>query len=237
MQVMSFRFASTAAMAAAVAMASAPLAAAELPNLAPRVSVARPGVFDAAGKNAAEHRRRGHRDGVDAGDVIAGVAVVGVIAALANAVSKQSQRDARRTQGYPYPERPYDYRGPTDTRYDDSRGIDRAVDACMQELGRGGAVDTVDTVERTGNGWHVAGRLRGGTASAGRPSAGWGHSSLSGRAGRECRRWKLPSRSGAKSRQLAATCALFLPVRGEREVEADRCCPQREPCCPCQPPA
>ena len=160
---MFFRFASAAALAATASMVAAPLAAAELPRLPAHAAVATPGVFDPDGVNASDHRRWRHRDGVDAGDVVAGIAVVGVLAALASAVSKQSKRDRARTEGYPYPDRPYDYRAPTDSRYGDSGGIDRAVDNCAREVERNGAIDTVDTVERTGTGWHVAGRMQGGS--------------------------------------------------------------------------
>ena len=162
---MIFRFASAAALAATASMVAAPLMAAELPRTGAPAGYAQPSVLGTNAVNAADHRRWRHRDGVDAGDVVAGVAVVGVLAALASAVSKQSQRDRARTQGYPYPERPYDYRAnPSDSRYEDSRGIDRAVDACAREVERSGAIDTIDTVERTDNGWHVAGRRQGGAA-------------------------------------------------------------------------
>jgi hypothetical protein len=164
LQVMLFRFGSVAALSATASMVAAPLAAADLPRIATPASVATSAVFDADSVNADEYRRWRHRDRVDAGDVIAGVAVVGVIAALASAVSKQSRvRNERRTQGYPYPERPYDYRAPSDSHYDDSRGIDRAVDSCAREVERNGAIDTIDTVERTGSGWRVAGRMQGGS--------------------------------------------------------------------------
>ena len=160
---MFFRFASAAALAATASMVAAPLAAAELPRLYAHSAIATPGVFEADSVNASGHRRWRHRDRVDAGDVVAGVAVVGVLAALASAVSKQSKRDRARTEGYPYPDRPYDYRAPTDSRYGDGAGIDRAVDMCAREVERNGAIDTVDTVERTGSGWRVAGRMQGGS--------------------------------------------------------------------------
>jgi hypothetical protein len=160
---MFFRFASAAALAATASMVAAPLAAADLPRVSSHAAIATPGVFDANSANASDHHRWRHRDRVDAGDVVAGVAVVGVLAALASAVSKQSKRDRARTEGYPYPERPYDYRAPTGLRYGDSGGIDRAIDTCAHDVERNGAIDTIDTVERTGTGWRVAGRTRGGS--------------------------------------------------------------------------
>ena len=42
----------------------------------------------------------------------------------------------------------------------DSRGIDRAVDMCAREVERNGQVETVDSVNRTGQGWAVTGQLR-----------------------------------------------------------------------------
>jgi hypothetical protein len=161
---MFFRSASAAALAATASMVAAPLAAAELPRLSAHAAIATPGVFNANSVNASDHRRWRHRDRVDAGDVVAGVAVVGVLAALASAVSKQSKRDRVRTDGYPYPDRPYDYRAPTGSRYGDSGGIERAIDTCAREVERNGTIDTIDTVERTGTGWLVAGRMRGGSS-------------------------------------------------------------------------
>ena len=160
---MFFRFASAVALAAAGSMVAAPLAAAELPRLSDRASVAASAVFDSAATNADGYRRWRHRDRVDAGDVIAGVLVLGTIAAVASAASKAKQdRTYRYPQRYPYPDRPYDYRSrPLDSRYD-GRGLDGAVDTCVREVERNGAVDAVDRAERTGTGWHVSGRTRGG---------------------------------------------------------------------------
>ncbi len=151
-------------------MAAAPLAAAHLPQMASHASVETAGVFDADGVNAQAHRRYYRRDRVDAGDVIGAVVVLGAIAAVASAASRSSQRDRdyRYPQRYPNAGGPYpngDYRynyrnGPTDSRYDDSRGLDRAVDMCAREVERNARIDTVDSVNRSGNGWDVTGRLR-----------------------------------------------------------------------------
>jgi hypothetical protein len=161
---MLFRFASASALVAAASMAAAPLAAAELPRLAGHAVVATTAVFDADSVNADGYRRWHHRDRVDAGDVIAGVLVLGTIAAVASAASKSRQdREYRYPQRYPAPDRPYDYRsGSTDSRYNDGRGIDRAVDMCAREVERTARVDTVDGVDRNGDGWRVTGRLSNG---------------------------------------------------------------------------
>ncbi len=158
---MLFRFASASALVAVASMAVAPLAAAELPRSAAPAAVATAGVFDADAVNADNYRRWRHRDRVDGGDVVAGVLVLGAIAAIASAASNSNRdRQYRYPQRYPASDRPYDYRsGSIDSRYDGSRGIDRAVDVCAREVERNAKVDTIDGVERSGDGWRVSGRL------------------------------------------------------------------------------
>jgi hypothetical protein len=158
---MFFRLASAGAFAAAASMAAAPLAAAEFPRLAPQSAA---GVLSTNGVNADNHRWH-RRDRIDGGDVVAGVLVIGAIAAIASAAKSNRDREYRYPQRYPAPDRPYDYRsGPTDWRSGDSRGLDRAVDMCARELERTARVDTVDAVERNGYGWRVTGRLGNGDA-------------------------------------------------------------------------
>jgi hypothetical protein len=169
---MLYRIASAAAIAASLSMAAAPLAAADLPLTAAPAAMETAGVFDAEAVNAQGHRRWYRRDRVDAGDVIGGLLVLGTIAAVASAASKASQRNRYpdrdyRTRGYPYPypDRDYDYdrdyrSRPYNSRIDESRGIDRAVDMCAAEVERNARIDTVDSVNRTGQGWTVGGRLR-----------------------------------------------------------------------------
>ena len=129
------------------------------------------------------HRNRG----VDAGDVIAGVLIIGGIAAVASAATRNNRdRDrARYPSRYPdyrgdyrYPNRDYrgdyrnrDYRG-DDYRYgdrDDRDGyqgagmIDGAVETCVREVERGNReVDTVDAANREGDGWRIEGQMQGG---------------------------------------------------------------------------
>jgi hypothetical protein len=153
---MLFRFASASALVAAASMAAAPLAAANLPRV-PAAPVA--GVLSANGVNADNHRWH-RRDRIDGGDVVAGVLVIGAIAAIASAANSNRDRQYRYPQRYPAPNERYDYRdGPLDSRYDRDRGLDRAVDMCAREVERNGRVDTVDGVDRNGDGWRVTGKL------------------------------------------------------------------------------
>ena len=165
------RFAAIAGMAAAISMAATPVAAAELPTNTARTSaVFMPGVFDKDAENAERHRRyryRGyrHRNRVDAGDVLAGVLIIGGIAAIASAASKNS-RDRRyrdrdyRYRDYRYRNQDYRYRERRgDSRYEGGRGIDNAVEMCVSQIERDVRVDTVDSVDRTGEGWRVTGSL------------------------------------------------------------------------------
>lgn len=149
-------------------MVAGPLAAGELPISTNRAAVATPGVFDADAVNAQNHRRWYRRDRVDAGDVIGGLLVIGTIAAVASAASKAGQRN----RDYRYPDRDYrypdqrgdyryDYRNrPTGGRWDDSRGLDRAVDMCAREVERNARIETIDSANRSGDGWDVSGSLR-----------------------------------------------------------------------------
>ena len=110
-------------------------------------------------------RGRHHRDrGVDTGDVIAGVLVLGAIAAIVG--SSNSRDDDRREQRYPEP----DYRSRNETRpaananYQTSRGMDSAVSMCVDQIERGDArVDSVDNAARTSDGWRVSGVLDSGS--------------------------------------------------------------------------
>lgn len=110
----------------------------------------------------AHDRWRGrHHDRVDTGDVIAGVLVLGAIAAIAGAGKRN------REERYPSPDDNPNYRTPGQYGRSESRGMDRAVDMCVGEVeSRSSRVGTVDTASRTGEGWHVAGVLEGGASYA-----------------------------------------------------------------------
>ena len=162
------RFAAIAGMAAALSMAATPVAAAELPTKTTRTSaVFTPGTFHAEEANADRYRRwRRHRHNrVDAGDVLAGVLIIGGIAAIASAASKNDRDRRYRERDYRYRDyRDQDYRyryrdRRGDSRYDGGRGIDNAVEMCVSHIERDVRVDTVDEVNRTGEGWRVTGSL------------------------------------------------------------------------------
>ncbi len=119
--------------------------------------------------------QREHHD--DTGWIVGGIIGIGMIAAIASAASKSKRdREAR------YPERDYrndgyrgdDYARDRDDQRDNNgyrsnsyrsstRGIDGAVDSCVYEVERGSTrVDTVDSVDRDGEGWRITGRMSGG---------------------------------------------------------------------------
>ena len=148
-------------------MAATPATAAALPQAVPQ-QVAAP-ERDAGVLNY-DRRWRGYRDyrgyrgyrrhrGPDAGDVIAGVLVLGTIAAIASSASKNRRdRDYRDR----YPNRA-DYDRRDNRRYDDRRGIEGAVDMCVNEIERGrDRVETVDNATRDGSGWRISGELSSG---------------------------------------------------------------------------
>ncbi|MFA7596040.1 MAG: hypothetical protein WCY92_06760 [Novosphingobium sp.] len=175
------RFASATALISAFSMAAAPASAAPLPaaqgGLPSPVAAQGWDVRHETANNYRDYRRWGrHRGGgIDTGDVIAGVLILGGIAAIASAASNSKrQRETERYPDYPdrdyraedYPsrDRPYDYRGDRDDRggYSDGRGMDRAADMCVREVERREQVDDVDNVARTADGWRVGGTLRNG---------------------------------------------------------------------------
>lgn len=147
-------FAGSAACLAMLSMSAVPAGAAELPALGPLSAQA----YDGDVENADRWRRR-HRDGgIDAGDVIAGVLVLGGIAAIASAASRDRDRDRYRDE--PYPDRRY----PNDVQYRTGNwqgsGLDSAVDMCVDQVERGrDRVDSVDHASRDASGWNVSGAL------------------------------------------------------------------------------
>ena len=124
-----------------------------------------------------------HRDnGIDAGDLLAGVLIIGGIAAIATAASNRGRKDREAGEDDRYRDdyRADDYRelprGDYGAYGDEDRAADRpgslapadngedaAVDACMDEIERDrGRVDGIEGVDREGEGWRVSGRARGG---------------------------------------------------------------------------
>lgn len=172
------RFGASAGLIAALSMVSMPAAAAELPQGLAKSSqgAAVFADFDTTTYDAdteiADWRGRGWRRGgwgrhrrVDAGDVIAGVLILGGIAAIADAANNNRRRNRdvvvveRDPRDY---DRRYDRRDDRrryDRRDNGTRGLDRAVDQCVDEIQRDVRVDSVDGVDRTAQGWVVTGSL------------------------------------------------------------------------------
>lgn len=121
-----------------------------------------------------------HHDRIDAGDIFAGVLILGGIAAIASAASSsnKAKRERQRNEDYRYPDQSYPQRDSStgygnDNRpsYDEARGatrgLDSAVNRCASEIERGDRrIDVIETVARDGDGWRVAGRVTSGGSFA-----------------------------------------------------------------------
>ena len=118
----------------------------------------------------------GHRDRVDAGDIFAGILIIGGIAAIASAASRADRDRKARTdpQGGDYRDnrdsrdgREPGYAGRDDRPvWQEGRGIDNAVNQCVGEVEHSARVDSVESVNRDGDGWRVEGRVIGGRSFA-----------------------------------------------------------------------
>lgn len=103
---------------------------------------------------------RGRR-GIGVGGVLAGVAVIGGIAAIANANNNRRrdrevvvvERDRRDD------DRRVDTRRQSNPRSSGSSGLDSAVSQCLREIERDVRVDTVDGASRVSSGWVVTGSI------------------------------------------------------------------------------
>ncbi len=158
MALISKKLSASALALAATSMLALPSAAAELPHI-PTSTPAHVGSYDGSGEDANGWRRhRRHRGGVDAGDVIAGVAVLGAIAVLASSASNNRDRDRDRRR------EDVRYREPAPRQASwGSGGIDRAVDMCVSQVERGrDRVESVDNAGRDSSGWNVSGSLTNG---------------------------------------------------------------------------
>lgn len=107
------------------------------------------------------HRR--HRDRIDGGDILAGILVIGGIAAIASAASKNSRDRRYEDRDYRSDNQRYDDRR-SDTRDDRGiRGMESAISACSnaaeRQAGRDARVSAIESVVRDGNGWRVEGEL------------------------------------------------------------------------------
>lgn len=110
-----------------------------------------------------------HDDGVDGGDILAGLLVIGAVAAIATAASKSEKDKDRPDDPRPNPDDRNGRYGQDNSGRDGprdwgrSRSIDMAVDTCVDEVERGSSrVDQVDGVDRDGDGWRIMGRTRSG---------------------------------------------------------------------------
>ncbi len=113
------------------------------------------------------YRGHRHRGGIDGGDLLAGILVIGGIAAIASAASNNS-RDRRyedrdyRSENQRYDDRSADRRD--DSRYDRGTGdMESAINACSsaaeRQAGRDARVSAIESVARDGDGWRVEGEL------------------------------------------------------------------------------
>ena len=159
MTIRSTRFASSASLAAALCMCATPAAALDLPVVHTPATEYGNALPADAGEANQYRRYRGHRNrhrdrGIDAGDVVAGVVVLGALAAILSSSNNDRDRyDDRRTRAR-YDDRRRNY---------ESRGVEGAVDMCVDQVEyRGNGVDAVDRADRTASGWTVSGMLENG---------------------------------------------------------------------------
>ena len=176
------RFGASAGLIAALSMVSTPALAADLPQGMVKQDAQGSAVFADfdtttfdSDTDVSEWRGRGWRHGwrrhrrVDAGDVLAGVLIIGGIAAIADAANKRDRRERVRDRDY---DRDYDrrYDRRNDPRYDrrddrrtyrnnGSSGLESAADQCVAEIERNVRVESVDGVDRTAQGWIVTGEI------------------------------------------------------------------------------
>ncbi|WP_156777217.1 hypothetical protein [Erythrobacter sp. NAP1] len=177
-----FRIGALTGMVAAVSMAASPAYAAEMPlasteangsafGLVFSETDAMSGDWYAPGAEPLEYRRyrrgwrrgwRGRR-GIRGGDVLAGVLVLGGIAAIASAASNNRRRDrdvviVERDRVRDRDDRRYDDRR-SNPRASSGSGLDNAVSICLDEIERDVRVDAVNNASRTPSGWVVSGTL------------------------------------------------------------------------------
>lgn len=164
---MTGKFARTTLAVAAMASALLPLAS---------QAQARPGWNGGGWNGGGWGGGRGwHRDrGIDGGDVLAGILIIGGIAAIASAANNaQRDREVVRDGDHRYRQdnAPRDnYRRdnwPTGNQGGDfargaTRSIDDAVNRCVDEASSKGEVDEVYDASRSANGYRVSGTLRNG---------------------------------------------------------------------------
>lgn len=181
------RFGAAMGLVAAASMATTPAFAANMPSgliIQSTEGSAAFMQFDSSTYNSdteiAEWRRgwgrrgwrrgwRRHR-GVRGGDILAGVLILGGIAAVASAANN----NRRRERDVVIVDRDRDYER-RDDRRDDRRntrrstgasGLENAVSQCVDRIERDVRVDSIDSVDRNGEGWFVTGSLFNGSGFA-----------------------------------------------------------------------
>lgn len=155
------------AVVAAISLTAMPAEAAVAPLASPPLFVTPVAIADAGDllvpSEYGPRRHRGYRHhrhrGSSAGDLLAGVLVIGTIAAVASAANRAGER-----RSYPVSP-PYPRRGP-DYRAGGPQGLDNAADLCVSEVEREVRVSEVTRVERNADGWQVAGLLADGAGFA-----------------------------------------------------------------------
>lgn len=153
-----FKLSAAPAILAVVSLSTTPVFAADLPA-PPNVASVEVVPAWAPGADTVQNHRwyRYRRNRIDGGDILAGVLILGGIAAIANASKRSDDRRYRdRDYRQPYPDQ---RSGSWDSQYDDTRGIDRAINTCVDEVERNARIETVDTVNRIARGWEVTGTL------------------------------------------------------------------------------
>ncbi|VVT12540.1 hypothetical protein [Erythrobacter sp. EC-HK427] len=177
MALVKFRLVGFAAFAGALVISAVPAQAAEVPATegaaALTATLADSGVTGSEWNAYADpwtrrYRRRHDRRGVDLGDVVTGVLILGALATIVDATDGDDSRRDRRDRDY---DRDYDYerdrdadRRSRDRNSDyESTGIANAADMCVEQVERGDArVDYVASARRTADGWRVEGVLTSG---------------------------------------------------------------------------
>lgn len=158
---------------AMLGLAAQPVAAAQLPlasHAAATVVPAGPLAYDSEASTVQGWRypryRRHSGAHLRTGDAIAGIAILGAVAAIASAASNAESTRTRTREVYREPPRERDGWRYSDNRQDDwgRGGINSAVNLCVSQVERGETrVDTVDNAARDGSGWRVQGSLTDGS--------------------------------------------------------------------------
>lgn len=103
-------------------------------------------------------------DRVDGGDILAGILIIGGIAAIASAANKASKQQRDYREPPPREREDLPRYGRTDDRpeWREGAGIDGAVNRCIDEVNRGRTrVGEVESVNRETGGWRIAGSTTG----------------------------------------------------------------------------